>query len=274
KLPCDVGVETNEMQAAFPRIRRPWLKSIRRRKTWAILASTPYQAVETSRRHQIVATSFASKSECVNQVRNRSLHARWKVSITRIGATNVRSERTAHAVGIAVVSKLVIRAIFFVVAGAVYRIFLGRHERRTFHRSTNHRFRQSFTVFGILSRRVGHVLPEAANVLFQLSHHEIRAVACEIFFLRLVQRGKQFRSAATRRIEQRAISVFVVLIRISEDKLTERNDIAVRKLVAVDLALPFPIDGRLTDAIDKTKRFNLAQVTGVETFQHFESNVP
>ena len=72
-----------------------------------------------------------------------------KVGIARIGAANVRSERTADAVRVTVVCKLIVSAILFVLADAFDRIELYRHKRGSVHRTTNHSFCQLFTLFGI-----------------------------------------------------------------------------------------------------------------------------
>ena len=69
--------------------------------------------MESSGRHQVVANAFATKSECLKQMRNPPFHTVRKVGIARIGATNVCSERTARAIRIAVVSKLIVAAILF-----------------------------------------------------------------------------------------------------------------------------------------------------------------
>src|SRR2546423_4727292 len=165
---------------------------------------------------------------------------------------DVRAERTTRSRRVFREGELVQTNVVRIGANTWNRFFLGTDERTSLTRPSDECLGQSFGCAFVAARLFPGELPEAADVLLELAHHEISAVASDIFFFWRIDRLEQ--TAADRiGIDQRAGSEFVVLIAIAEKKFTERNDVRVIDLRLIDVARLPPIDFGLADSIGKSK---------------------
>ena len=68
--------------------------------------------------------------------------------------------------------------------------------------------------------------------------------------------------------------LFVVLVRVTEQKFSERGDVAVIELRRGHIAPPFPIDLRLADAVRETEWLDAIEIGGLQPANFFEGIIP
>jgi hypothetical protein len=131
------------------------------------------------------------------------------------------------------------------------------HERVAVFRSAHHRLGQPFAQVCITLRLPVERAPETLHVLSQLANHQIAAVASEVGLVRRVFGPRQQRIGVTPWRKQRTRCVEPVFVGIAEQELAEATHVAILELVLVaHRALAFPIDVRLRNAVDKSKRLH------------------
>ena len=88
--------------------------------------------------------------------------------------------------------------------------------------------------------------------------------------------GRGSGAGAILRIQEWPVSVPTIFIPISEKKLSEADDIAVRVLVAVNryLSCLLPIDLGLAYSVDKSKRLTTVHVGRRQTGELLEGGIP
>ena len=64
--------------------------------------------------------------------------------------------------------------------------------------------------------------------------------------------------------EQRPLGVFVVFVRVTEEKFSQRDNVGVIDLWLGGITVPLPIDPRLADAIGKPERLDTVEIRGFE----------
>src|SRR6478672_6244745 len=142
---------------------------------------------------KISAQILVPESEDANQVDDPALYAAGDVSIARVGAANMRAERTSSAGHIRAVGKLVESYILFprgfvtCASDAGNRsAACGNQGRAVSNCSSHHGFRQ------LISRQPPEAdcliqkLPEAADVLPKLTHDHVGAIQAQVLFPRMV----------------------------------------------------------------------------------------
>src|SRR5207248_519088 len=94
--------------------------------------------------------------------------------------------------------------------------------------------------------------------------------------VRLIFGEWQLCAGAILRIQEWPVSVPTIFIPISEKKLSEADDIAVRVLVAVNryLSCLLPIDLGLAYSVDKSKRLTTVHVGRRQTGELLEGGIP
>ena len=109
--------------------------------------------------------------------------------------------------------------------------------------------------------------------MFQLPHHEIGAVAPQVFFARRILSGQQSLAGGVG-FQQRPIGEFSVFVAIAKQELTQGGDVRVLQLRNGGLALLFPVDLRLANAIGETKWFISIEIAGPEPNHVLECVTP
>src|SRR5215216_2406197 len=149
------------------------------------------------------------------------------------------AERTPGANWIAVISKLILRNGARIRAGNWFG--LDWHQRIACSRTADHFRSKLVGVRKISASLLIKKLPEASDVLFQLPHNQIASVSRQVFF-----RGRIFRVEQTCGgsigVEQGPVGYLSVLVRITEQELTQRDDVGVSQLSARPFQLLLPID--------------------------------
>src|SRR5207244_7545895 len=186
-------------------------------------------------------------------------------------SANMCAERTPRANRIVLISKLILCNGPRVRAGN--RFGLDRHQRIACPRTTDHFRAQLVGVRNISASLLIKKLPEASDVLFQLLHDQIASVSRQIFF-----RGRIFRVEQTCGgsigLEQWPIGYLSVLVAITEQELTQRDNVGVSQLNAGPLQLLLPIDLGLADAIGKPERFVAVEIARAKRSDLLECFTP
>ena len=139
--------------------------------------------------------------------------------------------------------------------------------------AANHFCPQLASFCEVPTRLLVKELPKTSNILFQLPHNEIGAVAAEIFHARRIERVQQACTSCIR-FQQRPIGYFSVLVTISEEELTQRHYVRVFQLSARRLPLLVPVDLRLTNAVPEVKWFVSVEIAGTKRGHFLECITP
>src|SRR5882672_3518808 len=182
--------------------------------------------MKTGRGDHVAAKSVAREAKGPKKPPEKAGRAARQIGIAWIGAAYVRSKRTAGPRRVCVVGKGILRGLPF-GGGARNGPAAQRHERGAVDSAAYHRLSQSLPLGGI---RVHHAIkkpPESAHILIELAHHQVGSVTAEILLRRRVFSRKQTARQLLDPVEQGPVGVFAILVRISEQKFSQRDDIGV-----------------------------------------------
>jgi hypothetical protein len=237
-------------------------------KPAAILTAASKNTVKTAGGNQVLAEVLVAEAQHADQPRNPAASSARQVACTRIRAPHMRSERTAQPLLVFVIGELVARNVESLWSHATDRLHACGKQCSTRKLPPHHCLRQRDAVRVVVRLRCNET-PESADILGKLAQHQIAAVAAEVMTDWIVLRSRQNRCAWLFRIEQRAVSVETVLIAITQQELSRRQQIAIVKIIrSIWLAIAGPIHPRLADTIREPKRLLAAHVTRVQTVEH------
>src|SRR6185295_15098568 len=154
------------------------------------------------------------------------------------------AERTVDTRWIAVEGELILSHLIRVRSATGIGRLLTRHEGIARPGAADHRRSKPLGFHRIDTGLTADELPEAPHVLPQMPHDEIGAVATEVLFLRRVLRWEQIRARGIG-LDHRPIGILPVFVAIPEQKLTQRDYVAVPRRSpgpAAPITLLGPID--------------------------------
>jgi len=85
-------------------------------------------------------------------------------------------------------------------------------------------------------------------------------VSAKVALPRIVRGGKERAGAFIIGIEQGPFGVFAILVWVAQHELTERDQVSVVELIPRSVATAVPVQLRLADAVDESKRLAPVQV--------------
>ena len=127
----------------------------------------------------------------------------------------MRAERARSACRITVVCESILPDVLLSRGDTGKGVLRNRHQWIAVSRTANHRRAEFFGLGPITVCLLKKKLPEATNVLAELAHHQIRAVAPHVLPVRRVF-CRQQRFARDARVGQWPFGVFAVVVPISQ----------------------------------------------------------
>src|SRR5438094_5128307 len=124
--------------------------------------------------------TFRAKAKHDEELSKEADVALREVAGARIRASYMRAERAARAGGIVVVGELILLSRRRVGPGN--QLLFWRHQRITRLHPANHFRTELASLLDISSGLLMEELPKLSDILFQLAHNKIGAVAAEVFF--------------------------------------------------------------------------------------------
>src|SRR5262249_51110153 len=249
--------------------RRCRSKRVLRREIFPVLPSAAQQPVKTRGGDQILTNALVAEAENANQVSDQACGMSRYVRIARIAAPNMRAKGARSPGRITVIGELVERellfSLFLVLAGSAARDRSGTQGNKgcPIGKPTPYKcFREFVSEFTITGRSGIEKLPEASDILSELSHHEISSVQAKILLPRMIFRFEQLLTPGILWAYQRTVSESSVLIRVAQQEFTEGNDVSICKLIAIagHLARLLPVERGLADAINEAEWFDAVQI--------------
>ena len=184
----------------------------------------------------------------------------------------MRSERTANALAVGVVSELILRSGLRV--DSFNRLGTERKQRVPVRFATHHRRGEFLPLLLVGTALPIQKTPEAADVLLQLPEDKIGAVSAEVPFASRVFGKGQHPTCGRAVAQQWTVCVFRVFVWIPKQKFAERKQVAILDLITLGHALAFPVERRLTDAVLESERLGALQVRRRQAFEHLKGGVP